>query len=62
MMQCDFYCPGETFALLRFSPGGAMAPPSRTSMKFLLYHVVLSLCGGGGGGVGNGGIPSNYLV
>ena len=30
---------------------------------FLLYHVVLSLCGGmgGGGGVG-GGIPSNYLV
>ena len=27
----------------------------------MLYHVILSLCGGGGVGVG-GGIPSNYLV
>ena len=27
---------------------------------FLLYHVILSLCGGGG--VGVGGIPSDYLV
>ena len=29
---------------------------------FLLYHVVLSLCGGVGGGGGGGGIPSDYLV
>ena len=30
---------------------------------FLLYHVVLSLCGGCGcGWVGVGGIPSDYLV
>ena len=27
---------------------------------FLLYYVVLSLCGGGVGG--DGGIPSDYLV
>ena len=28
---------------------------------FLLFHVVLSLCGGVGGG-GGGGIPSDYFV
>ena len=33
-MQCNLYCPGETFALLRFYPGGVKSgpPPPRTSM------------------------------